>query len=119
MITATLKKAWEMVDAKNSAKEHTIVEPGTYELERIENPYGHNAKWLVLKGTKIGMAEGAWRQWINGTLANRVGHANYGKPTDWDEFEIILIEDGVLIPPPQNPNVLSEAEVKANSTTSA
>jgi hypothetical protein len=119
MITATLKRAWKMIDAGENAKERDVtVQPGTYELERVRNPYAYSAKWLVLKGTLIGMTEGSWMQWINGTLANKVGHADYGKPIDWDEFEIILIEDGIPIPPPQDPDVLSFIEARTAETVS-
>jgi hypothetical protein len=41
--------------------EHRLM-PGRHELERIRCPLGHDCYWLVLKGTKIGMAEAAWRQ---------------------------------------------------------
>jgi hypothetical protein len=34
--------------------------PGVYELERVLNPYGHKIPWLVIKGTRIGMAETGW-----------------------------------------------------------
>lgn len=60
-ITATLKQDWEMINADNDRV--AVVTAGVHELERIENPFGHAAPWLVIKGTKIGQAEGAWRQW--------------------------------------------------------
>lgn len=88
-ITATLKKTWTLLDG-STTDGRADVEAGRYELERIPCPYGHPCDWLVIKGTKIGMAEGAWRQWQNGTLATMEGHPNFGKPIDWGEFEIVI-----------------------------
>jgi hypothetical protein len=48
------------------------------------------------------MAEGAWKQWINGVLADMEGCPNFGKPIDWGDSEIVLEEDGKLVPPPMD-----------------
>jgi hypothetical protein len=91
MIQAILKRHWKMPNGAKTSRENreeVEVAPGNYELDRVPNPFGHKAPWLVLKGTLIGMAEGAWRQWINDA------------DTQWDDFEIIIDEDGVLLTPP-------------------
>jgi len=36
------------------------LQPGRYELEKIPNPYGHAQPWILVRGTKLGMAEKAW-----------------------------------------------------------
>ncbi len=100
MILVTLKREWEMLDFSSDPPKKVVVPAGEHELERIDNPYHPGVKCLVLKGTRTGMAENAWRQWINGVISNVPGHPNHGKPIDWKDFEIILEEDGVLVPPP-------------------
>lgn len=63
-IFATLFRRWQMPDADTNKLIN--ITPGRYELEPIENPLGHRDPWLVLKGTKIGMPEGAWMYWKDG-----------------------------------------------------
>jgi hypothetical protein len=63
-IIATLHRAWQLPDA--NSKRIVNITPGRYELEPIENPKGKRNPWLVLKGTKIGMPEGARRYWTEG-----------------------------------------------------
>jgi hypothetical protein len=75
------------------------VELGVNELERIPNPVGKIEPWLIIKDTTIGMPENRWRLWINGHVFNREDPENCGKPTDWGEFEIVLEENGELVPP--------------------
>ena len=87
---ATLKRVWELVDASSPNSSKVERGPGDFELERIPNPLGHNGNWLVIKGTMVGMAEGAWRQWKNGELVDNPHHLNNGKPIDWGDFEIII-----------------------------
>jgi hypothetical protein len=100
MIKATLKSDWEMLDASVSPPKKITIQAGLYVLERIDNPCGHRGTWLVLMETKIGMAEGAWKQWINGIKADEPGHPACGQPIDWGEFEIVLEENGRIVPPP-------------------
>ncbi len=101
MIKATTRRVWEMLDhSKPRDNNNAYLQPGTYELERIPNPYGFAGSWLVVKGTTIGMAEGAWKGWINGVRVNREGHPNFGKCINWGDFEIVLEENGILVPPP-------------------
>jgi hypothetical protein len=85
-IKVTLKGMIEMVDftqAENSQK--VPIQPGTYELERIRNPYGYDGSCLTLKGTKIGMAEDAWTQHI----------ASGGK------LEVVMEENGQIMQRPK------------------
>ncbi len=76
---ATLLRTWNMLDfskAKDDASRHTEVQPGVYEIERIEHPRYPNHQCLVLKGTTIGMAEPAFRQRRNednATGVQRIG----------------------------------------------
>jgi hypothetical protein len=73
-----------MLDFAKPERENKVnIQPGTYELVRIPNPYGYrNRTWLIIKDTTIGMSEGAWKQWINGALADQEGHPDFGKPID-------------------------------------
>ena len=97
-IFATTKREWEMPDASTLPAKHVNVAAGRYELERIPNPTGtSDCNWLVLKGTKTGMAEGAWKRWINGSA--NVSDFPEVKPMDWEDFEIVLEEDGELVSP--------------------
>ncbi len=61
-----LKRYWHALDASDVSDPERLVNAtipaGTHDIERIPNPYGHDAPWLVLKGTKIGASEGSWRQ---------------------------------------------------------
>jgi len=71
------KRNWEVHDgSKASGNDDAIVPPGRHEIERVPNPFGFEAPWLVLKGTLIGATEGFWRQW-----------------TDYsDDFQIVIEE---------------------------
>jgi len=62
---ATLHREWELHTWKEDGTtgNDVYVGPGTVELERIPNPLGYKGFWLIIKGTNVGMAEGAWRQW--------------------------------------------------------
>lgn len=46
--------------------------PGTYVLEQIPNPLGHEEPWLVIIGTKQGQAGGTWRKWAGHTDESRI-----------------------------------------------
>lgn len=86
-----LRKEWEAIDGSTGNK--TIISAGTHDIERIKNPRGFEAQWLVLKGTVIGGSELSWRQWKNGLLACDPQSANYGKPIQWGEFEVVILND--------------------------
>jgi hypothetical protein len=89
---AWLKRTWEMRDhSKHRDHAKTNVKPGVYELERIPNPYGLRQDWLIIKGTTIGMAEVAWRQWQNGPIDNP-GSPNHGKAVNRGDWEIVIEE---------------------------
>lgn len=102
MIKVRLKRLWHLIDGSSDNAADVPVDTGTYELERIPNPFGHTGNWLVLKGTKIGMGEKAWKQWINGVKVSQPGHPDFGMPIDHGNLEIVLEEDGQLISPPQD-----------------
>ena len=91
-MTIVLKTEWPFIDGTTDGHTKVKVGPGGFEVERISNPYGHNAAWLVLKGTKTGMAEGAMREWQNGKTVNNPNHPDHGKPVDWGDMEIIIKE---------------------------
>lgn len=88
---ATTKTQRKLCDGSKPGTAYFNLQPGRHELERVPNPKIKNgALWLVLKGTKIGMAEKAWRQWTNGVIIDDLSHPNFGKPADWGDFEIII-----------------------------
>lgn len=61
----TVHRIWEISIATSEGnKDAYILQPGTYEIERVVNPLGHGGYWLVLKGTLIGASEQFWRQWM-------------------------------------------------------
>ncbi len=65
-IRMTVRREWELVDAGpdgDKRKSRRTLQPGTHDMERIKNPFGHDGCWLVLKGTRLGASEGSWRQW--------------------------------------------------------
>jgi len=41
---------------------------GKHELVEIQNPYGHQETWLVVKGTMIGAAKRWWKQLFDNKL---------------------------------------------------
>lgn len=88
----TLKRTWELIDSQS--RRCVEVSPGTYAVEKIPNPFGHPGFWFVLAGTRVGMACGAWTQWINGAM-NR-----YGNPIDWGDFAVVIYVDGRKVLPP-------------------
>lgn len=88
----TTKREWEALNGATTPISPATISVGRHEIERVPNPAGHPANWLVLKGTLIGAAEDSWRQWENGRLADDPNHPNYGKPVDWGQFEIVIEE---------------------------
>lgn len=90
-----LKREWDAIDASHPGHGKVTISPGTHEVERISNPFGYaNAPWLVLVGTRIGATERSWRQWENrdDNLNCNPDSPEYGKPIDWGEFEIIILD---------------------------
>ena len=59
-----LKKEWEVQDGSTPDSRNTTIPKGRHEIERIRDPCGFKGSWLVLKGTKIGMQEARWREWV-------------------------------------------------------
>ena len=99
MIKATTKRPYDCIRFVPGQGKyiHVLIPTGTYELVRVPTPLTSPCNWLVVKseyeqGIYLGGSENSWRQWINGSVGR------YG-PIDWDDFEIILEEDGVLMPP--------------------
>jgi hypothetical protein len=94
----TLLRDWEAVDATkpkevDARTVYTTISKGVHEIERIHNPSINNGiPWLVLKGTKIGGSEFAWRQWAPGQTCNDPKHPDFGKEIDWKECTIIITE---------------------------
>ncbi len=66
---ATLPCEYEFVDADNPNGPRVKMPAGRYEIECIPNPVGYEKSWLVFKGTKIGLPEGAWRDFGQGELS--------------------------------------------------
>ena len=93
----TLKREWEALDVSKNPIGKAKIPAGRHEIERIPNPFADASKpgsfWLVLKGTMIGMSEGSWREWMNdGSLITNKKHSDFGKPIDWQEYEIVIEE---------------------------
>lgn len=86
-----LKRDWQALDGSESDK-IAVIPAGCHEVERVPNPFGHRAPWLVLRGTLIGGSEGSWRQWENGDFINRPEHPNFGSAVDWGDWEVQIIE---------------------------
>jgi hypothetical protein len=83
-IQAILKRTWIFLDHSIQKRDDSVeVKPGTYELERIPNPRGHEGYWFIIKGTTIGGGEKSWRQFIGCE----------------GRFKITLTEDGVPMEP--------------------
>lgn len=74
-VRVTLRRGRELaeVDEHGNVRRGTLrLLPGTYDMERIRNPWlGHAGRgarhdcagdWLVLKGTRVGAPEGSWRR---------------------------------------------------------
>ncbi len=68
MKLVVIRQAYKLIDATNTDdRKYHELQPGEYQVERAANPFGHtDAPWIVLKGTKIGAAEGSIRQWCSG-----------------------------------------------------
>lgn len=63
-IRAIVKEDLELrnfMESRGSEKYVVTIKPGTYQLNRVLNPFGHNGNWLVIQGTTIGGAEEYWR----------------------------------------------------------
>ena len=56
---ATLNNNRKMIDGNTGKK--VLVLRGCHEIERIKNPLNNGESWLVLKGTRTGQSESAWR----------------------------------------------------------
>lgn len=95
-MTATLLRSWELIDGSREKRQiggqtrRVTYPPGIYRLERILNPYGYSGTWLVIAGTKHGMAEGAWKQWGPNEICDDPTHPNFGNIIDWGEFLIAI-----------------------------
>jgi hypothetical protein len=85
-IFLTLKRTWKVLDGANPGN-IAIMPPGRHRFVRVQNPFGHDAPWLVLKGTLIGAAEGFWRDWQNDPY-----NENLGKPINWGNYEVVIEE---------------------------
>lgn len=57
-----LKRDWPALDASRTTLRAATIPTGRHEIERVPNPLGFTAPWLVLKGTLVGGSEGSWRQ---------------------------------------------------------
>lgn len=90
-----LKRDWEAINGETGNL--TIIPAGEHLVERIPNPCGFDAPWLVLTGTKIGATENSWRQWKNGMLSTNQDHPNFGRPIKWGEYEIVILDDDTAV----------------------
>src|SRR5215207_1010530 len=56
-----LRRDWAITNG--ATHQPATIPAGEHAVERVRNPFGHAAPWLVLKGTLIGACEGFWRDW--------------------------------------------------------
>lgn len=88
-----LKREWTATSADDGRA--VKIGPGRFEIERIPNPFGHkDADWLVLKGTKTGATKNYWLSWGPNQTLNNPGNINHGKVIDWEDFEVVIEEEG-------------------------
>lgn len=85
-----LKRNWDAINAGTGEK--TMIPKGTHEIERFFHPE-YKCYWFVLKGTLIGASEASWRQRKNGELSCNPDHPDFGKPIDWKESEVVILND--------------------------
>ncbi|MDO8463022.1 MAG: hypothetical protein Q7S96_02010 [bacterium] len=99
----TLRQPWQMFDFSKRVTDpgkRTLVPAGTHEVERIAHPWGFTRDGdtpitcIVLKGTQIGMAEGAVAQWAPGQTVDKPDHPDYGQIIDWGELTIEITGGG-------------------------
>lgn len=95
MIRATTHRTWELQNVYQRLNPDGTpgkmvtrpfdIPPGVHDLRRIDNPFGYkNAPWLVLANMPdVGMSEGAWNDWLQGTPNDRDG-----SPIDWGDWAI-------------------------------
>jgi hypothetical protein len=100
-IFATLAADWTMIRIDRGRQTEQVVPAGRYELERIPNPFGHKAPWLVRKeqnqwGNVIGMAETFWLCHSTQVelLETDVSSPNFGKRVDHGKYGIRICESG-------------------------
>lgn len=81
----TLKREWTGIKLPENGGQpmppsecKVKIPAGTYEMERIPNPFGNPHPWLVIKGTRTGCSEQFLRDW----------HSPL-----WDDHQIVLEED--------------------------
>lgn len=59
--TATVRRPLQLIDHTKPEREEDVkLQPGTYTLRRVPNPYGYDGNWLVVEGTTTGMTEASW-----------------------------------------------------------
>ena len=99
IVKAITKRVWEF--STHETGRQVWLPPGEYNLELVSKPSWLNSDticlWFVVKDGEfkdVGGATGFWLDWQNETLADREGHFNFGKPIDWEEFEIQVFVDG-------------------------
>lgn len=62
----TLRSPWQFIDASTGEPAVRRIEPGEYNVDRVQNPFGFtDHPWIVIRGTTIGGPEKLWRDWTN------------------------------------------------------
>jgi len=72
-MTVILKRDWDTLDVSKlrlPRERHVLIPAGSYEFERIDNPYKPGTFFLVLEGTKTGVAEEFWRRFSGEEYGN-------------------------------------------------
>lgn len=88
----TTYSEFKLLDYSNTGKKEIyILSAGTYEVERIPCPSGHDCFWYVLSGTKIGASENSLRMWEDSSFENfRVDFDFPKKETKW--FKVLSVD---------------------------
>lgn len=60
----------------------TPVQPGTYNINEIVNPYGHAASWYMIENTTLGSARRSLHQWDFVTITDDDGNVIPMPPYD-------------------------------------
>lgn len=88
-VRMTVRREWELVAADEHGDGKSApskLPPGTHDMERIRNPLGYQGFWLVLKGTRLGAAEGSWRQWSDGKYDDDEFGITFGDGIAFDDW---------------------------------
>lgn len=59
----TTFRTWNLIDVSDGVRKSHFLPAGTYEVEEVKCPLGHDCNWYVIKDTLIGASVPSLRQW--------------------------------------------------------